>query len=79
MRVRSYDTTQLRGFTQLRGSTKSWKERVRSKDWKDTVCISYNAMMSFYCGVCIAIPSYNAMMSFYSGVCIALPIQACTQ
>jgi len=56
MRVRSYDTTRPRGFTQLRGSTKWWKERVRSKDGKDRVCISYNAMMSFYSGVCIAIP-----------------------
>jgi len=49
MRVRSYDTTRPRGFTQLRGST----------SFDSGVCIaipSYNAMMSFYSGVYIAIP-----------------------
>jgi len=45
--VRRYDTTLAWGSTQLRGSPKSWKERVRSKDGKDRVCISYNAI-SFY-------------------------------
>jgi len=56
MRVKRYDTTWPLGFRQLRGSTKSWKERVRSNDGNDRVCISYNALMSFYSGVCIAIP-----------------------
>jgi len=37
MWVRRYDTTQPRGSTQLRGSTKSWKEPVRSQDGKDRV------------------------------------------
>jgi len=79
MRVGSYDTTRPREFTQLGGSTKSWIERVRWKVEKDRVCMSYNAMMSFYSRVCIAIHSYHGMMSFYSGVCIAIPMQACTK
>jgi len=37
MWVRRYDTTRPRGSTQLRGSTKSWKELVRSKDGKDWI------------------------------------------
>jgi len=37
--VRRYDTTRPWGFAQLRGSTKSRKERVRPKVRKDRVCI----------------------------------------
>jgi len=38
-KLRRYDTTGLWGSTQLHGSTKSWKERVRTKVGKDRVCI----------------------------------------
>jgi len=37
MWVRRYDTTRPRGSTQLRGSMKSWKELVRSKDGNDRI------------------------------------------
>jgi len=45
MRVRRYVTTLPRG------SMISWKEWPRSEDGNDRVCISYNAIMSFYSGV----------------------------
>jgi hypothetical protein len=38
-KVRRYDTTRLQASTQLRGSTKSRKERVRPTVEKDSVCI----------------------------------------